>query len=181
MLSWVCDVRPALARREPTITTPPATHIRRSRVRPGLIVAGVLLLVACLAAWLFAPSLLVAPSTPVRWQLVNPGLGVTGVANGHLVFDEAATRAMTVIPVQMDWWPGDECPRRGDWLATPSIIYTPWSVTITMHTSSGFDPRACRSFYDFWGQPIEVRLSEPLAGRALFDGSTVPPAPRPYP
>ena len=41
---------------------------------------------------------------------------------------------------------------------------------------------SCRTgFYDYWGLPVAVQLSEPLGGRALFDGATFPPAARPYP
>jgi hypothetical protein len=149
------------------MTSPPAREPRR-RVRRGALIVGVTLLVACLAVWLFAPALLVAPSRPVRWQL----------ASG---FGEALDRTSTVIPVYMDEWPAEFCPRAGDWLATPLVTETPWSVVITMHTSTSFDTSACSGWYDFWGTPIEVQLIAPLAGRALFDGSTVPPAPRGYP
>jgi hypothetical protein len=56
-------------------------------------------------------------------------------------------------------------------------------VTITLHESDSFDAAKCAAsgFYDYWGIPVEVNLSEPLGGRALFDGSRSPPAARPYP
>jgi hypothetical protein len=40
---------------------------------------------------------------------------------------------------------------------------------------------ACHGWYDYWGQPVEVHLREPLAGRALFDGATIVPEQRRYP
>jgi hypothetical protein len=148
------------------MTSLPAREPRR-RVRRGALIAGVTLLVACLVIWLFAPALLVVPSKTVRWQL--------------LWLDEATARTSTVIPVYMDEWPAEFCAQDGYWLAAPLVTETPWSVTITMHTRSSFDASACSGWYDFWGTPIEVHLSEPLDGRALFDGSTIPPGARPYP
>jgi hypothetical protein len=39
---------------------------------------------------------------------------------------------------------------------------------------------SCGAFYDFWGEALEVRLSEPLGARPLFDGSTFPSSAKPY-
>jgi hypothetical protein len=54
---------------------------------------------------------------------------------------------------------------------------------ITLHESDSYMAARCYpfSFYDYWGLPVEVHLSEPLGGRALFDGSKCSPATRPYP
>ena len=144
------------------MTNPPAPEPRRS-VRRGLLIAGVALLATCLAAWAFAPTLLALPSTTVRWQL----------ASG---FGPALDRDSSVVAVYLDQWPAESCLRGGGWLATPIVIETPWSVTITMHTASSF--AGCGGWYDFWGEPVDVPLAAPLGGRMLFDGSTIPPAPR---
>jgi hypothetical protein len=100
----------------------------------------------------------------------------------HKVFDEAAARATTVIRINMNQWPEEGCmPPDGEWLAAPAITYTPWAVTITMRARPVFDAGACRGWYDYWGQALDIQLSEPLNGRALFDGSGIPTAARPYP
>jgi hypothetical protein len=157
------------------------------RVRAFLVVVGVVALFGILATWSFAPTLLIGSSKSINWQLADPAPGVSYVQidpNSSQVrkdFDEAAARATTVVRIQLNWYPGDECRPDSGWLAEPLVAYTPWSVTITMHTASGFDPSTCRSFYDFWGQPIDVHLSEPLNARAIFDGSSVPAGSRPYP
>lgn len=40
-----------------------------------------------------------------------------------------------------------------------------------MHTSDSFDRMKCADRWYLTGMPVEVHLSEPLGGRALFDGS----------
>src|SRR5664280_2742747 len=58
------------------------------------------------------------------------------------------------------------------------ITYTPSSVIITMHKTDAYAHAHCAGFYTTnWSG--NVQLSEPLGGRALFDGSTSPPDPRP--
>jgi hypothetical protein len=81
-------------------------------------------------------------------------------------------------------------PHDDSWLAPPAISYTPWSVTITMHTTDAFAATTtCGGGNDNTGMfgimrdvgiPVAVQLREPLGGRALFDGSSSPSAARPY-
>jgi hypothetical protein len=142
-----------------------------------------LVLVAALAVWTFAPSVLVRTLT-APWQLADrPGVAYVGIdpdsPEVRREFDEAAARATTVIRIQMNMWPSD-CSSGDDWLAEPFITSTPWSVTITMHAKPEFDFSTCWGWYDFYGLPIEVQLSEPLGGRPLFDGSGIPASARPY-
>lgn len=81
------------------------------------------------------------------------------------------------------WWPSSApFPPDASWLE-PIVAYTPWSVTITLHTRLTV---VCDSALPCVGSylstiSIPVQLSEPLEGRALFDGSKFPPAARPYP
>jgi hypothetical protein len=147
--------------------TSPSAPTARRRVRRGPLIAGIALLVVFLAIWFFAPALVAGPSTTIRWQV---GVG----------FGQPIDPTSSVVPVYMDQWPVESCVSGGDWLAPPVVTETPWSVTITMHTSSSFDRNRCVGWYDFWGTPIEVHLTAPLGGRALFDGSTIPPEARPY-
>ena len=75
------------------------------------------------------------------------------------------------------------------------IAYTPWSVTITMHMTDATsesvkrcvalqprNPSGLPLVGDYLsGVYFPVHLSEPLGGRALFDGIAFPPQARPYP
>lgn len=157
------------------MTTPPAgasaPPTRFRRILPAvLVVVGVVMLVA-VAASLLIPSLWIPSSRSVGWQLAR---GYQGYE-----FDPATAQTTTVVAVEVNW---PSCAPQGDsWLATPAITYTPWAVTITMHTSGAFgDPMKCGGWY-LTGMPVQIQLSEPLAGRTLFDGSNSPPGPRPYP
>ena len=141
-------------------------HFARARAAT----AGVIVVVGTfvLAAWLLAPGLLVlSPAVPsgqaVGWEFSHFLAG-----NG---FDRSSA---TMIPMEVDH-PG--CLNE-DWLGEPAIAYTPWSVTITMHTREPLgDDEMCQ--YSFLsGMAVRVQLSEPLGGRQLFDGSKTPPHPR---
>jgi hypothetical protein len=129
-------------------------------------------LAAVLATWLIAPGLLVLkpdlPSgTAVGWELP---LGWAGIKND-------LTPQSTVITMVVDH-PGCTPSSGGDWLGEPAIAYTPWSVTITMHTRDDLANNVdCRSYY-LSGEVANVQLSEPLGNRQLFDGSKSPPHPR---
>jgi hypothetical protein len=155
----------------------------RRIAHPRVLRVGVICLAAALAlgAW----SFLGPKGMPVGWQLANPHS--VGGPRGWDTLDEA--KAATVVYLRTDWWPAchpyDEMVgtvANSSWL-TPDVAYTPWSVTITMRTNAAYsqDPECGGGFYDYWGQPVAVQLGEPLAGRALFDGSAFPPAARPYP
>jgi hypothetical protein len=155
-------------------------------VRPEILI-GSLLLLACATVWV-VPAVVGNSGTKYPWQLATPVVGVSYTKidpNGseiRKVFDEAAARATTVIRINMNQWPEDGCmPPDGEWLAAPAIAYTPWAITITMRARPEFDASACRGWYDYWGQALDIHLSQPLNGRALFDGSGIPTAARPYP
>jgi hypothetical protein len=138
----------------------------------GLALVGVVMLVA-VAAWLLLPSSSVPPSRFVGWQL---GHGFGGPA-----FDPATAQTTTVIPVEVEW---PACAPDGVWLATPAVTYTPVSVTIQLRmTDTAAAACADRHVDGFHlsGTYLPVQLSEPLGGRALFDGSSSPAAARPYP
>ena len=86
------------------------------------------------------------------------------------------------------WWPACVELQDYSWL-TPAIASTPWSVTITLHTSDAYAnnpkcPGAGRGVLPVgvYLSPLyfPVHLNEPLGGRALFDGSQFPAAARPY-
>jgi len=159
------------------VTTP---RIRRPRV----FLAGIVLLAVVVV---FGTCSVLGPKgTPIGWQLAN--LHSIGGPRGWDSPDEA--KVATVVYLRTDWWPAchpydDETGpfANSSWL-TPDITYTPWSVTITMRINDSYSRKGdCGrfGFYDFWGLPVAVQLSEPLGGRALFDGSTFPLSPRPYP
>ena len=135
---------------------------RRNPLR--IVVVGVAM-VGTLAAWMFVPPLSFPGSPIVEWRL------------GDL--DPTLAQTTTEIPVAIDRWPTEECYAPADsWLAAPKVIYTPWSVIITMQPIDSYDPTKCRGFYTTnWSGTVP--LSEPLGGRALLDGSAFPPASRP--
>jgi len=98
----------------------------------------------------------------------------------------ATTDGVTYVEVD---WPGCVAQRDYSWL-TPDIAYLPWSVTITLRTSDTYSAQCGKPGSDgrqpavgFYLSPLSfpVRLSEPLGGRPLFDGSTFPAAERYHP
>jgi hypothetical protein len=135
--------------------------------------AGVLggVLVIALTAWLLAPGLLVPTPTVQSGQAVGWELGH---GFGGPKFDPVVAQTTTLIPMVVDH-PG--CLNDRDWLGEPAIAYTPWSVTITMQSRVPFRTTCGGSWY-LSGMYTQVQLSEPLAGRTLFDGSKSPPHPR---
>jgi hypothetical protein len=136
---------------------------RRFRLRGVALTLAGLVLVG-LAAWLL-PPLATPADRSVGWELSH---GFGGPA-----FDTTTAQTTTSIPMVVDW---PMC-KGGDWLAPPAIVYTPWSVTITMSARDIKFPKGqvgwCLS-----GEHVDVRLSEPLGGRQLFDGSRFPAHPR---
>jgi hypothetical protein len=164
-------------------STASAPRTRLRRFAPGgLVVVGVLMLIGVLAAWTLLPSLSLPSSQVVGWKL-DYGY------NGH-GFDPTTAQTTSVVPIEVnrpDCAPGD-----ASWLAAPVIAYTPWAVIITMHMTDTFsestkcvaherDSRLPLVGNYLSGDYYPVHLSEPLGGRALFDGAKFPPAARPYP
>lgn len=153
-----------------TAAIAPRTKLRRF-APVGLVVVGTAMLVA-VAAWLLFPSLSIPTSRLIGWQL--QGFGGAG-------FDPTTAQTTTVIPIYVAQWPAEGPAQDGSWLATPAVTYTPWAVIITMQSSASYDcgPAKICGWYDTGGW-VEVHLTEPLGGRALFDGSKFPPESRPY-
>ena len=119
------------------------------------------LVVAAFGAWLL-PPLAIPADRSVGWELAS-GFGGPG-------FDRATAQTTTVVPVMVTW-PGCE---HEDWLAAPAIVYTPWSVTITMSTNDAFAAKRGSIGSCLSDKYVRVNLSEPLGGRAMFDGSSFP-------
>ena len=150
-----------------TSTTSAAHKRRRIPVVPILIAA------AFVAGIVGASKISTAlASQTIAWEA---SAGIGGPA-----FDPATAQTMTVVNVEVQW-PG--CVDLGDysWL-TPEVSYMPWSVTITLRTTDNYAAKCSKGAA---GQPavigyypsdlsFPVQLSEPLGGRPLFDGSTVP-------
>jgi hypothetical protein len=144
---------------------------------------GIVLLVGVLAVWELFPSLFIPGSQVVSWKL-DYGFGGPG-------FDPEAAQTTMIVPIEVS---RPACAPDGDsWLEPPVIAYTPWSVTITMQMTDAIsESPACAvlernpsglpvaGFY-LSGTYYPVHLSEPLGGRALFDGDGFPPQARPYP
>jgi hypothetical protein len=135
--------------------------VRRRFKLPGVAIAIGVFVLTALGAVLM-PPLATPAERSLAWELAT---GFGGPA-----FDRAASQTTTVIPVVVDWPLCDS----GDWLASPAIVYTPWSVTITMSTTEAFAARNGQVGWCLSGKYVKVQLSEPLGGRALFDGSTFP-------
>jgi hypothetical protein len=137
--------------------------------------------VGIFAASLLSSALSAASSRATHWDLA--------VGIGGPKFDPADAQTTTVVHVEV-WWPACVELQDYSWL-TPAIASTPWSVTITLHTSDAFarNPN-CHSAGQGALSPVgtylsplsfPVQLNEPLGGRALFDGSQFPAAAHPYP
>ena len=92
--------------------------------------------------------------------------------------DPVTAQTATVIPITIDEYPPEDCyAPAASWLEAPAITYTPSSVIITMQKTGAYANAHCTSFYTTnWSGTVQ--LSEPLRGRALFDGSTSPADPR---
>lgn len=65
-------------------------------------------------------------------------------------------------------------------VVSPEIVYSPTSVTITLHASDGPGAISCNGVRHETEIALGVRLREPLSGRTLLDGSTSPPELRSY-
>ena len=140
------------------------------------------------AVWALVPSNPVVPSAmplpgySVSWQLDR---GYGGPA-----FDPSAAMTSTVVPIEVDY-PTCISNGRDHWFDA-TVSYTPASVTIqVLMTPAAANLCPAQKYPRVLGPLPEVggylsgiyyavRLREPLGGRALFDGGTLPPAPKPY-
>jgi hypothetical protein len=147
----------------------PAPRTRLRRYVPVGIVLLTFVIVGSVAGRLYiqgrsSPS----PSRLLEWRLGN--------------LDPVTAQTATVIPITIEEYPPEDCyaPAK-TWLETPQITYTPSSVIITMQKTDAYAHGHCSGgaglYTTNWSG--SVKLSEPLAGRALLDGSTSPPDPRP--
>jgi hypothetical protein len=156
------------------MTTEPTAPAPRARSR-RLVILGIVVVVIVVGVLAVRPfPALVYPS----WQLVGWELG-DGVGGPR--FDPAKARTTTVVAVGI-WVQGTpRLPLDPSYLE-PIITYTPWSVMITLRNPHAVDCGAlpCVGGYTTTIS-FPVQLSEPLGGRAPFDGSQFPPAARPYP
>ena len=152
---------------------------------PGVVLVA-FVVVGALAGGLFVSSQS-GPSFPpersVGWILYD--------GFGPATFDPSKAETTTVVTVRVgvpSCQMGD-IPRDSSWLAPPAVAYTTSAVTITLLTNDAFERTRC--FGTLNGRrvigfildsytSVRVQLREPLRGRALFDGSTSPPKPRPY-
>jgi hypothetical protein len=158
------------------VTTQPSVPAPRTRSR-RLVVLGLVISVVVAGVLVVRPIFpaLVYPSRQlIRWDLE--------LSPGEVRFDAVTAETTTRFAVAI-WYPGSAPdPPDTSWLE-PIITYTPWSVMITLHSrlSGPCDtttlPCVGRYLKTFF---IPIQLSEPLGGRALFDGSTFPPTARPY-
>jgi hypothetical protein len=155
------------------VTTDPVLQAPRWRSKRLVILGLVIALIVAgpLLVRLFFPALVYPSGQLVGWDL-------NGVGGPR--FDPAQAQTATVVAVGV-WVQGTPpLPLDSSYLE-PIITYTPWSVMITLRNPHAVDCGAlpCVGGYTTTIS-YPVQLSEPLGGRALFDGSTFPPAARPY-
>jgi hypothetical protein len=158
------------------MTTEPTAPAPRTRSR-RLAILGIVVVVIVAGGLVvrpFFPALVYPSRQLIAWELGGPSVTRSRPANAQTT---------TVVAVSI-WYPGAAPdPPDTSWLE-PIITYTPWSVMITLHSrlSGPCDTTAlpCVGKY-LTTFSVPIQLSEPLGGRALFDGSQFPPAARPYP
>ena len=156
-----------LALREVWREVPAATA--RGRVgRAGSVIVAVI-------AVMVVARLLVAPLPSGRTLTWKPGFG-----------SDPARADVVRVEVER---PGC-APDGTGWLATPAVTYTPLAVFITVHMADTFNVPGCTGSAGHQGDRLplvgnyltgtylDVQLTAPLGGRALFDGSGLLPEPR---
>jgi hypothetical protein len=141
-------------------------------------IARAAIVIVAVAVILFAARLLVAPLPSERSLGWRSAYGFPGAGSGP----------GTVVPVEVE---RPACAPDGtSWLATPVVTYTPLAVFITIRMDDTFDTSRCSIAddgllptvgYYLTGTYLPVQLSEPIGGRALFDGSALLPGLRQHP
>lgn len=139
-------------------------------------------------AWALIGS---SPSTPAAMPL--PGTSVSWRLNqeyGSPAFAPSTAMTTTVVPIEVDY-PTCIPNGSGHWFDV-TVSYAPASVTIqVLMTPAAASLCPSQPYPHVLGPLLEVgnyasgiyyavQLREPLGGRALFDGGTLPPALRPY-
>ena len=129
---------------------------------------GAALAILIVGTWLLIPSASLVSGRLVAWHVFLPPY-------------EVANSTTTVIPIE--GMKPDCVPQDDSWFE-PAIAYTPVSVTIRLRVTDaaaagcpGTEPHSLGNWSSFHSR---VHLSEPLAGRPLFDGSKFPAAAQPY-
>ena len=154
------------------MTTEPPVRAPRTGSR-RLVILGLVIAIIVGTALVVRTTFpaLVYPS----WQLVGWGLDTGGVSRSE--WEKARTTNVLFVGIWVHGTPS--LPLDASYLQ-PLITYTPWSVIITLRDPH---PVNCGSLPCVGGYtttiPYPVQLSEPLGGRALFDGSSFPPQARP--
>ncbi len=148
----------------------------RRRATTAISLLAMLLLVS-------VPVRLLAPGP--RPPAPGPAIPSSQLLNWQLAAGLLASNDTSAVTIEVEH-PGCAPIEAGSWLADPIIAYTPWSVTITMHmnlpdcTSQQAPHEGSLPIVGGYlmGILYEVPLSEPLGNRALYDGSSSPPAER---
>jgi hypothetical protein len=157
-----------------------AARVAARRLATAAMGALAILLAVSVSVQVVAPGARIPPSRTLNWKL-NGGAFVSRNAAGSLTTTE--------VTIEVEH-PGCAPDDGGPWIADPIISSTPWSVTITMHMNDNPVVAKCGSQQTphegslplvggyLTGVFVPVHLPEPLGGRALFDGSSSPPAQR---
>ena len=137
-----------------------------TRVRRFALGAALALLIV--GTWLLIPSASLVSGRLVAWHVFLPPYDV-------------ANATTTVVPIE--GMRPDCVPHDDSWFE-PVIAYTPVSVTIRLRVVDAI-PATCPAIVDGRmrigsSYHFGIHLSEPLAGRPLFDGSKFPAAAQPY-
>ena len=157
-----------------------AARVAARRLATAAMGVLAILLVLSLSVYVVAPGAQIRPSRTLNWQLTGDAIKSVNAAS-------VQTATVVSIEVEHPVCPPNDTAR---WLDEPIISYTPWSVTITMHMNDAVVSPKCSSQQTphegslplvggyLMGILYDVQLREPLGGRALFDGSSSPPAER---
>jgi hypothetical protein len=158
-----------LALREVWRRAPAGTARGRVGRAASLVVGAVALVVVA--------RLLIAPLPSDRTLTWRAGLD----------FDPAQTQTTTV---QLEVERPACAPDGTAWIGPPVVTYTPLAVFITVHMADSFSVPGCTGSLGYQdgrlplvggyltGTYVDVHLTEPLLGRALFDGAGLLPEPR---
>jgi hypothetical protein len=146
----------------------------------------------------------IAAIAVAAWALIasNPGVPSTMPLPGHSVswkldhgyggpaFNPSTAMTTTVVPIEVDY-PTCIPNGFGHWFDV-TVSYAPAWVTIQVVMTPAAAKGCGSQAYPHVLGPLPevggylsgiyyaVQLREPLGGRALFDGGTLPPGPRPY-
>ena len=124
----------------------------------------VLIAIVVLIVVLVVPPPWFASGQPVGWVGARDALG------GELGPMTTRVEVGVYAPPESDPAYSEFDPGAPSWLGTPTVIYTPWSVIVTLHTSAAFDTTRPHG-WSFEPTYVPIQLVQPLLGRTLVDGS----------